>query len=564
MDFRERSDLQLLRVSKRAHELKKMIDYWSKSSNSNGQQNDIFNDLLIGTVELQESLLMLSRLQIASSNILMKKTRQSEREEFAEQNSIDLSRYNRLQERRLSADSALTNYKQEMKQEFSDKFNKFVNEKVTSNKNSVLPKKVEFSAHAKKLKAPNLIARLMGLEDFPSDDQIEVKKKEKVLKRSQSHGVNNKSLDEIIETMRSTGFLASEQLMSKKYGASLSKKDGIPPIVIMKSLNLPYREREERNLISETSDSILEDKVSDIDCEFSENLEQNEVMNFEKEKMEPPQRLTAASVFKGRKMTDDLKKMEINGKKQVEKMKLKAIREPMKMTPTEKMKAEKLQATERLTSQTNRSNEQDRKNKFSVRSTSFNSISSVKEEKISAGRPIGKSNKTEDKKIKYGKLTNALTESPALSRSKSILAADSLLKQAQKDPTKPFKKDEIRKGRKVICEVMPRNYQAGRSVEMIEESIRKSQYKPPTKNAAEIRFLLKTLLSKVIDDDACYEDTLYYMLEKDLHCNETILNVIWDEGWDDWICMEEGDEVAMEVSERIFFRLLVEVAKDLI
>ncbi|KAH0450068.1 hypothetical protein IEQ34_020760 [Dendrobium chrysotoxum] len=442
MDFRERSDLQLLRVSKGAHELKKKIDYWSKSSNSNEQQNDIFNDLLIGTVELQESLLMLSRLQIESSKMLMKKTRQSEREEFAEQNSIDLSRYNRLQERRLSADSSLTNYKQEMKQEFSDKFNKFDNEKVTSNKNSVLPKKVEFSAQAKKLKAPNLIARLMGLEDFPSDDQIEVKKKEKVLKRSRSHVVNNKSLDEIIETMRSTGFLRSEQIMSKKYGASLIKKDDIPPIVIMKSLNLPYREREEINLISETSDSILEDKVSDIDCEFSEILEQNEVMSFEKEKMEPPQRLTTASVFKGRKMTDDLQKMEINGKKQVEK-KLKAVREPMKMTPTEKMKAEKLQATERLTSQTNRSNEQDRKNKFSVKSTSFNSISSVKEEKISAGRPIRKSNKTEDKNTKYGKLNNALTESPAISRSKSILAADSLLKQAQKDPTKPFKKGNL-------------------------------------------------------------------------------------------------------------------------
>ncbi|PKU75413.1 uncharacterized protein LOC110105925 [Dendrobium catenatum] len=431
MDFRERSDLQLLRVSKGAQELKNMIDNWSKSSNSNGQQNDIFNDLLVGTVELQESLLMLSRLQIESSKMLMNKTRQSEREEFAEQNSIDLSRYNRLHERRLSADSSLTNYKQEMKQEFSDKFNKFDNKNVTSNKNSVLPKKVEFSAQGKKLKAPNLIARLMGLEDFPSDDQIEVKKKEKVLKRSQSHVVNNKSLDEIIETMRSTGFLKREQFMSKKYGASHSKKDGIPPIVIMKSLNLPYRGREDINLISETSDSILEDKVSDIDCDFSENLEQNEVMSFEKEKVEAPQRLTTASVFKGRKMNDDLQNMEINGKKQVEKKKLKAIREPMKMTPTEKMKAEKLQASERLTSQTNRSHEQDRKNKFSVKSTSFNSISSVEEEKISAGRPNRKSNKTEDKKTKYGKLNYALTESPAISRSKSLLAADSLLKQAQ-------------------------------------------------------------------------------------------------------------------------------------
>lgn len=202
---------------------------------------------------------------------------------------------------------------------------------------------------------------------------------------------------------------------------------------------------------------------------------------------------------------------------------------------------------------------------------------------------------------------------------------------------------------------MPRNYQTGRSLDMFEESIRKSCYKTPTKNTAEIKllkplllisqslsnhmnalfginaikpalhhstfseddeiaydrllldsakelmtrksqegklsihqmmqkitknqlsgrsfnYLLEEISSGIkqlesyseLDDDAYYEDSLVYILEKDLHCTEPMLNVIWDNGWTDWICVEEADKVVNEVSERIFFRLLLELVKDLI
>ncbi|XP_020574969.1 uncharacterized protein LOC110020998 [Phalaenopsis equestris] len=454
MNLGERSDLQFLRVSKGAHELKKKIDNWSKSSSFKGQKNYIFDDLLRGAMEFQESLLMLSNLQKATGRISTKRTRQGEREEIAEENSIDFIRQKRLHERTPSADSSSTNHTQEMKQVIRDKFNKFDYEKVSSTKNSILWKsEVEFSALGKKMKTPNLIARLMGLEDFPL---IEAGKEEKELKRSRSHVEKNKSLDEIIETMRSTGFLKSEQSVSSitksdmKKEAIFSEKDGSPPIVIIRPLNLLFRNTEEENLISETSDLIFEERVSDTDCEFHENLEQSEVVSIEEEEIEPPQKLKIAAaaaqkqlkrdlVLKERKMMGDLEKIEINGKKQMQKKQLKAERETKNMNPKE---AETLQATTRFTSQTNKTREQNMKHKFLMKSAPSNSISHVKSEKISAGKPIRKSSKPEDKKSE-GNFNGTLTESRAISRSKSMLAADSLLKQVLKEPAKPFKKGSL-------------------------------------------------------------------------------------------------------------------------
>ncbi|KAG6524094.1 uncharacterized protein LOC122045714 [Zingiber officinale] len=62
--------------------------------------------------------------------------------------------------------------------------------------------------------------------------------------------------------------------------------------------------------------------------------------------------------------------------------------------------------------------------------------------------------------------------------------------------------------------------------------------------------------------DAC-EGSLYISLERELMSKDTIINSVWDIGWDCWICFEEADQVVDEVSKQIFSRLIEEAALEL-
>lgn len=616
MDFKERSDWQLLRVSRGAHELAKMVDSWSKSSNADpGHQKYIVNDLLRGTMELQESVLMLSRLQEDSRRIsMMKMMRRGGEEE-------DEVRPHRLQEHRFSADGCSTNCVQEMRQVVRNRMCKFNDENASSTEPLVVSKGL------KKMKAPNLVARLMGLEDLPSpNDRMEVGEEEKITR--------HKNLDEIIETMRSIGALKSEKSISlgtnsvmMKSGENSSKKSSVPPIVIMRPQHLPYKEREEENLVSETYDLLLED---DNGCmEPSSKMDEE----FKKDAPSSQKQLKGAGFF-DKKKTDDAKRIEVNRRKQGEKKVVKSNGATKNMDSASGIKYEKRQATTSFTAKK-------RKDNLSTTSASSDSI----RERISADKPIRNLRKPGDKKLKDGKLS-CQTENLEISRSRSISASDGLLKLVQKEPTKPFLKDSTRKGHKMICEVMPRNFQT-RSLAKIERSIRKLHSKPTTKNAEEIKFHLKPLLlssqsfcnlvhdlygapifkpafchatfleeqetvhdrlmldsakeliarkthqmrqnrmrnrpacrsfsllvdelSKGIEklesfgefeleDDGAFKDYLDAILEKDLHCKDAMLNAIWD----DWDCVEEAGEPVAEMVEQIVFGLLLEATKDLI
>ncbi|KAK8935150.1 hypothetical protein KSP39_PZI013551 [Platanthera zijinensis] len=445
---------------------------------------------------------------------------------------------------------------QEMRQVVRNKMLKFYNENVSSTKSSILSRRQE------KMKAPNLIAKLMGLEDFPK----------------------------------------------------FSEKSNVPPIVIMRPQQFPYRERGDQNLISQTSDLLLEEDGSG--CTLSENLEPSSVMRVEEEEEEPLQKLNKeasasqkqlkrAVVFKEKKKTGDAKKNGVNERKQTEKNALKSIR----------IKSEKRRAA------TN-SSAQKRNLNFSMKPAPVSSISSTKKEKISL----------EKKQIR---------------------------KLSEVTSSKSSATDSIRKNHKVICEVMPKNYRMGRSLERFEESMRKAYYKPPIKYEVEIKSHLKPLLftdqsffnhvhelfgtnfrkpasshanfsvehetvndqllldsaKEMItrqtrdgklstqqimqngtlnrtadrcfgelvdeicngikklesysefdddDDDYYYKDSLDCIVKKDLHCSETMLNAIWDDGWDCWICIEDADEPFVDLVEGILFGLLLELAKDLL
>lgn len=62
--------------------------------------------------------------------------------------------------------------------------------------------------------------------------------------------------------------------------------------------------------------------------------------------------------------------------------------------------------------------------------------------------------------------------------------------------------------------------------------------------------------------DAC-EGSLFIRLERELMYKDTIINSVWDIGWDCWICFEEADQVVDEVSKQIFSQIIEEAAWEL-
>ncbi|PKA59054.1 hypothetical protein AXF42_Ash001147 [Apostasia shenzhenica] len=658
MDIRSRSELQLLRVSRGAHELTQMIDSWKKASNVGGQRDYIANDLLQGALQLQESLLMLSRIQEASSKISSKakiRQRSKRREEDEEDNYFSSIYANRLQEDGLWANGSATTCKEELKQVIRDRLYRqkilFDHEKASSSKPLMLS-----GNEAKNLKGPNLIAKLMGLEELPRGKNYHIEEKsdeiEKMLKVRKMDMVDSKinqlkqrTLEEILETMRSKGILKSEQSDRWKYGLSFQKEDNSPPIVIMKPHSSPCFERGELNLSSQG--------LSMEEMEPVELLSEGQaVVQLSGENLEPNRKFKSATsasqkqlkneVAKERKKNDEPKNTTIHGKRSTKKG-VKTIEAAMNTITTAPINPEKKQKQVRRRSKENK--------ECPVRSASFKSTSSVKEQKISSEQKTIRKANASAKQSKDRNFIRTASEIQA-TRSNGISSVDAIPKQANKDLTNSSSKEEIRKEHKLIFEVMPKPNQAGRCSGFTKELIKISHNKSTTKNVSEFLSHLKDLLlssqsfciqahnlygtnvhqpqdhqtritehhefgtnqllfdcakelltrksqegklsiqqtlqkltanrslctlveeisvgfqklmsySEVDDLHADYGDNLDKILEMDLHCNETMLNAIWGDGWDDWNCPSETDQVVFQLEEEIFYGVMVEIVRDL-
>ena len=75
------SSLQLMEVSRGAQRLNNMIHSWSRGLRYDERSEDIAKDLLKGALDLQESLLMLRKVQEASQHMASLKRRQNEKSE---------------------------------------------------------------------------------------------------------------------------------------------------------------------------------------------------------------------------------------------------------------------------------------------------------------------------------------------------------------------------------------------------------------------------------------------------------------------------------------------------
>ncbi|KAK2645665.1 hypothetical protein Ddye_020860 [Dipteronia dyeriana] len=275
-EFHSPSSFQLLKVSRGAQKLNGMVDLWSKGKSYDGQSKDVAKDMLKGALDLQESLVMLGKLQEASQYKAWLKKEQKEMSKSGKNDQVGIERANsyhfgdrnyqmEFQKPRLSTDGASRDCYEELREVIRDSLArqnilpKTQSEEMmgfhqrrldsssdipsTSSSQSSITQTSNYSstgsphsftAPGKKPKGPNLIAKLMGLEEIPSnslqstlpkqmkDDKFSSQQRPmvdygmpKVKKPQFVHQRDNperKTLKEILENMHSTGILKSDSV----------------------------------------------------------------------------------------------------------------------------------------------------------------------------------------------------------------------------------------------------------------------------------------------------------------------------------------------------------------
>ncbi|KAG0487678.1 hypothetical protein HPP92_009773 [Vanilla planifolia] len=200
MDCRESSELQLLEVSRRVRELTQMIDSWSKAPKLDAQSKYVAKDLLRGSLNLQESLITIRRLQEASRMMSLMEQGFRKEGQDEEENSYQGFGSQRFRTslyddifRTLSTKGSSWNHVNEIKSAISGKLkgqileSNFSNDlNVSGSSSYVFPARDNFliTRNSKGLIVPttraktsNLVAKLMGLEEIPS--QVHMKKEQK-------------------------------------------------------------------------------------------------------------------------------------------------------------------------------------------------------------------------------------------------------------------------------------------------------------------------------------------------------------------------------------------------
>ncbi|KAH7572582.1 hypothetical protein JRO89_XS04G0277700 [Xanthoceras sorbifolium] len=316
-EFHNPSSFQLLEVSRGAQKLNRMIDSWSKGKSYDGQSKDVAKDLLKGALDLQESLVMLGKLQEASQYKAWLKKKQKEMSKIGKNDEVGIERANsyhfgdrnyqmEFQKPRLSTDGASRDCFDELREVIRDSLAKqnllpktdskemmdfhqrhldsssdipstsSSQSSITHTSNySSTASPFSFTAPEKKAKGPNLIAKLMGLEEIPLNPlQSTLHKQKKDEKFSsqqrsffdydmpkirkpqfvrQHQNPERKTLKEILETMHFTGILKGNSVNDLQYfphqSSDLHSKERLigsnPPIVLIKPRCDQFFESEE-------------------------------------------------------------------------------------------------------------------------------------------------------------------------------------------------------------------------------------------------------------------------------------------------------------------------------
>ncbi|KAL2929152.1 Pyrroline-5-carboxylate reductase 2 [Bienertia sinuspersici] len=284
---------QLLEVSKDANNLNHVINSWSSDKTLKSNQDYVAKDLLRGALDLQESLVMLGKLQEASSYMMGLARKQKQKLEEGtfdgmvsgvrgvERNGVRLvdecPRKSFDEMRNAVRDSLLrqnviTNPIFEENCDRRKMASPDMLPSTSSSQSSMVhssnfvpsDSSVSSPASRKKGKSSNVIVKLMGLESFPSSPR-KCMEREKILNMEkpvyeidsprarrphlsdQEGGMKQRSVDEILENFKFKGLLRNTYMddltIDSSEAEGLSSEDSWvdekPPIVVMKPLHYP-------------------------------------------------------------------------------------------------------------------------------------------------------------------------------------------------------------------------------------------------------------------------------------------------------------------------------------
>ncbi|ONH98156.1 hypothetical protein PRUPE_7G233100 [Prunus persica] len=306
---------QLMEISRGAQKLNHTIDSWSSGKRFDGQPKDVAKDLLKGALDLQESLAMLGKLQEASQYMAHLNKKHTEKSERGRNNGVETHRaysnhygdhnyVTEFQKPRLSADGSSRSCTEELKKVIRDSLVKqklvedttFVEKPYTffpqrymdscsdspstsSSQSSMFHTTSDStiaSAPPQKAKGgPNLIAKLMGIEEYPLQATLkkQLEEGEKIssqqrtmfdidrpkVRKPQTLAQNvdheRRTLREVLETMRFKGLLKGNYVQEHKpdfhhsHNSDSEKRFTYdsPPIVLIRPLPDPSLELEKNH-----------------------------------------------------------------------------------------------------------------------------------------------------------------------------------------------------------------------------------------------------------------------------------------------------------------------------
>ncbi|XP_039164029.1 uncharacterized protein LOC104436590 isoform X2 [Eucalyptus grandis] len=280
-EFGGPTSFQLVEVSKGAQKLNKVIETWSKGLNFDGQYKDnIAKDLLKGALDLQESLVMLGKLQVATKYAARLKQKQEKSEGVrGDEMGFGKMKSNLSEDRKRQplGDGSSEKNIEELRKVIRESF---------ARQNLLLPSPVyggedyfhrqnTDSVSREKGKSPSVVAKLMGLEEFsfklahsPPRKRLEpqksplrekpildvvIPKTKKPENKVENVDMAHRTLREIVDTMQLQGLLRSNSSKKMKPLSQLFNECDseerpvidVPPIVLIKPISLPNSEAKE-------------------------------------------------------------------------------------------------------------------------------------------------------------------------------------------------------------------------------------------------------------------------------------------------------------------------------
>lgn len=309
-EFSSPSSSQLMEVSRGAQKLNRTIDLWSNGMKYDRQSDQIARDLFEGALDLQQSLVILGKLQKASR--YMTQMRKNERIDRKTTGNMGMERtrfnQNEFQKPRLSADYSYGDGAEELKKMIRDRLARQLlpnttnmTERISFPASSMESSASDFASTsssqssmmyntapnpAKKSNGKNLIAKLMGLEPQSKqmhenlhkqflDEKISDRQRPKFSMemaetkklKSATHKIAQRTLESNLDTQQSKGILkhsAKEVNDYSNYSSYRRSREELthtaPPIVLLKPVRVSQVELEDRQAQVFEEDEALNKK----------------------------------------------------------------------------------------------------------------------------------------------------------------------------------------------------------------------------------------------------------------------------------------------------------------